>query len=64
MKLFSILKHWFMEVKEWIIWNTIERYMELSEETKKDIEKARADIKASRVYSLEEVAKERNIKLN
>lgn len=57
MKILSKLKDWFLEVKEWLMWHTIERNMELSEETKKNIKEARADIKAGRVYSLEEVKK-------
>ena len=43
---------------EEIIWDLLEDTMELSEETKKNIQQSRKDIKAGRVYSHEEVKKE------
>lgn len=46
------------ESYEEIIWDAIEDSLELSEATKKRIKKAEADIKAGRVYELEEVEKE------
>jgi len=49
------------ESYEEVIWNALEDSMELSEETKKRIKKAEADIKAGKVYSLEEVKKELNL---
>ena len=45
------------ETYEEIIWDLIEDTMELSEETKKDIEKAREEIKAGKTYTLSEVKK-------
>ena len=45
------------ETYEEVIWDLIEDTMELSEETKRDIEKSRADIKAGRVHTLSEVKK-------
>lgn len=52
MKLFS------RETYEEIIWNIIEDTKELSEQAKKDIKQAEADIKAGKVYSHEQVKKE------
>mgnify|MGYP003979812413 CR=1 FL=1 len=46
------------ETYEEVIWDLIEDTMELSEETKRDIEKAQKDIKEGRVYSHEQVKKE------
>ncbi|MBI3190545.1 hypothetical protein HYZ41_02475 [archaeon] len=46
------------ESYEDIIWNLVEDSMELSEETKKEIEISRKQIKDGKVYSLEEVEKE------
>ena len=46
------------ESYEDIIWDLLEDTMELSEETKKSIKLAQADIKAGRVHTLEEVKKE------
>mgnify|MGYP001403723591 CR=1 FL=1 len=43
---------------EGVIWELLEDTMELSEETKKNIQQSRKDIKAGRVYSHEEVKKE------
>lgn len=45
------------ESYEEVIWNLIEDTKEISEETKKDIEKARADIKAGKFYTHEQVKK-------
>lgn len=45
------------ESYEDIIWEMIEDTMELSEETLKDIKEAEEDVKAGRVYTLEEVKK-------
>ncbi len=49
------------ESYEEVIWDALEDSMELSEETKKRIKLAEADIKAGRVYSFEEVKKELNL---
>ena len=46
------------ESYEEVIWDALEDSMELSEETKKRIKLAEEDIKAGRIYSLEEVKKE------
>jgi len=46
------------ESYEEIIWDALEDSMELSKETKKRIKLAEADIKAGRIYSLDEVKKE------
>ncbi|MCK4521291.1 MAG: hypothetical protein KAU20_01865 [Nanoarchaeota archaeon] len=46
------------ESYEKIIWDLIEDTMELSEETKRDIEQAKKDVKAGRVYTHEQVKKE------
>ena len=45
------------ETYEEIIWNLIEDSMELNEETKKQIEAARAEIKEGKVHTLSEVKK-------
>ncbi len=45
------------ETYEEVIWDLIEDTMELSEETKRDIEKAQKDIKEGRTVSFEEVKK-------
>jgi predicted transcriptional regulator len=45
------------ESYEEIIWDLIEDRLELSEETKKDIEASREDIKAGRTISLEKLKK-------
>jgi predicted transcriptional regulator len=45
------------ESYEEIIWNLIEDTMELNEETKRDIEKARAEIKAGKFHTHEQVKK-------
>lgn len=49
------------ESYEEVIWDALEDSMELSEETKKRIKLAEEDIKAGRVYSLEDVKKELGI---
>jgi len=46
------------ESYEEVIWDALEDSMELSKETKKRIKLAEADIKAGRIYSLEDVKKE------
>ncbi|HLC22292.1 MAG TPA: hypothetical protein VJJ79_00785 [Candidatus Nanoarchaeia archaeon] len=45
------------ESYEEVIWNLVEDTMEINEETKKEIEQARADIKAGRFYTHEQVKK-------
>ena len=50
------------ESYEDVIWDLVEDHMALSEETKKAIKEAEADIKAGRVKSWEQVKKE--LKLN
>ena len=45
------------ESYEEVIWDMIEDRLELSEETKKDIEISREDIKAGRTISLERLKK-------
>ncbi len=49
------------ESYEEVIWDALEDSMELSEETKKRIKLAEKDIKAGRIYSLEDVKKELGI---
>jgi len=49
------------ESYEDIIWDLIEDNMELSEETKKDIEKARKEFIEGKVKSLSEIKKELGI---
>jgi hypothetical protein len=46
------------ETYEEVIWDMVEDSRELSEETKKEINLARAQIKEGRVHSLAEVKKE------
>ena len=46
------------ETYEEVIWNLIEDSSELSEETLKNIKKSEEDIKAGRVYTLEEIKSE------
>jgi predicted transcriptional regulator len=46
------------ESYEEVIWDALEDSMELSEETKRKIKLAEADIKAGRIYSHDEVKKE------
>ena len=50
------------ETYEEVIWNMMEDLMEVNEETKKDLEEARADFKAGRYYTHEEVKKKLGIK--
>ncbi len=49
------------ESYEEVIWDALEDSTELSEETKKRIKLAEEDIKAGRIYSLEDVKKELGI---
>jgi len=46
------------ETYEEIIWDLIEDNKELSEETKKEIEIARSEVKAGKVFTLSQVKKE------
>ena len=46
------------ETYEEIIWNLIEDSLELNQQTKKEIEDARAEIKAGKKHTLAEVKKE------
>ena len=50
------------ESYEEVIWDLIEDTMELSEETKRDLEKAREEVKAGKVHRWEDIKKE--LKLN
>ena len=50
------------ESYEEVIWDLVEDTMELSEETKIDIEAARAEVKAGKVYTLSEVKKKLGLK--
>ena len=50
------------ETYEEIIWDILEDTMELSEETKRNIKEAEADIKAGRIHKWEDVKKE--LKMN
>lgn len=45
------------ESYEEVIWNLVEDTMEVNEETKKEIERARADIKAGKFYTHEQAKK-------
>lgn len=45
------------ETYEEVIWDMIEDTLEISEETKKEIEQARADFKAGKFYTHEQVKK-------
>ena len=51
------MKMYSKESYEEIIWDLIEDRLELSEETKRDIEASREDIKAGRTISLERLKK-------
>ena len=58
--LLEVLKNRKMYAKESyeeVIWDLLEDTMELSEETKRNIKEAEADIKAGRVHTHEEVKK-------
>jgi len=46
------------ETYEEVIWDLIEDTRELNDQTKRDIEKARDDIKAGKVHTLAQVKKE------
>ena len=46
------------ETYEEVIWDMVEDTMELSEQTKKDIAEARAEVKAGKVRTLAQVKKE------
>ena len=46
------------ETYEEVIWNLIEDTSEISEETKKELEEARAEIKNGKVYPFSQVKKE------
>lgn len=50
-------KQYDKESYEEVIWDVLEDAMELSEETKKEIETARAEIKAGKFYTHEQVKK-------
>lgn len=50
------------ESYEEVIWDLIEDTMELSEETKRNIEQSKKDIKEGRVYTHEQIKKELGIK--
>lgn len=45
------------ESYEEVIWDLVEDSMELSEETKRNIEKSRAEIKAGKFYTHEQIKK-------
>src|SRR3989344_2536703 len=45
------------ESYEEVIWNLVEDTMKINEETKREIERARADIKAGKFYTHEQVKK-------
>lgn len=48
-------KQYDKESYEEVIWDLVEDTLEINEETKREIEKARADIKAGRFYTHEQV---------
>ncbi|OFW63695.1 MAG: hypothetical protein A2Z35_01680 [Actinobacteria bacterium RBG_19FT_COMBO_36_27] len=50
------------ETYENIIWDLLEDAMELNEETKKELEQSREEIKAGKVQSLAQIKKELKIK--
>jgi predicted transcriptional regulator len=50
-------KQYGKESYEEVIWNLVEDSMEVNEETRRDIEQARADIKAGKFYTHEQVKK-------
>jgi predicted CopG family antitoxin len=50
-------KQYGKESYEEVIWNLVEDGMELNDEAKRDIEQARAEIKAGRFYTHEQVKK-------
>jgi len=49
------------ETYEEVIWDLIEDSMELNEQTKKEIEEARDEIKRGKFHTLEQVEKELNL---
>lgn len=51
-------KQYDKESYEEVIWDLVEDTMELNEETKRDVEQARAEIKAGKFYTHEQVKKE------
>ncbi|HLC88659.1 MAG TPA: hypothetical protein VJG49_01350 [Candidatus Nanoarchaeia archaeon] len=51
-------KQYDKESYEEVIWDLVEDTMEINEETKKEIERARADIKAGKFYTHEQVKNE------
>ena len=53
----KIRKQYGKESYEEVIWDLVEDSMEVNEETKREIEQARADIKAGRFYTHEQVKK-------
>ena len=54
----KIRKQYDKESYEEVIWDLVEDTLEINEETKKEIEQARADIKAGKFYTHEQVKKE------
>ena len=50
-------KQYDKESYEEVIWDLVEDTMEVNEQTKKEIEQARADIKAGKFYTHEQVKK-------
>ncbi len=54
----KIRKQYDKESYEEVIWDLVEDTLEINEETKKEIERARADIKAGKFYTHEQVKKE------
>jgi predicted transcriptional regulator len=46
------------ETYEEVIWDIIEDTREINEETKRELEEARAEIKAGKVHTLEQVKKD------
>ena len=50
------------ESYEEVIWDLVEDSMELNEETKRDIEKARAEVRAGKTHTLSEVKKKLGLK--
>ena len=54
-------KQYDKESYEEVIWNLVEDTKELNEETKREIERARADIRAGKFYTHEQVKKKLGI---
>ncbi len=50
-------KQYDKESYEEVIWNLVEDTMEINEETKREMEQARADIKAGKFYTHEQIKK-------